>query len=290
MPWTRSRPLLVGVYILLFVWAIFTLLPIYWIFVTSIKSAKAVQGPRPTFIPWVDFAPTLAAFQSIFGTGGGYGVSGLGNLTVLMRNSFIAAFGSALLALVLGTMAAYALTRFRYRRWKNKDIAFWIVAQRMFPPVALIVPFYILFNQLNLLDRLPTLVIVYTAGNLPLVVWLLRDYFAALPIEIEEAAMVDGASRFGAFFRIALPLALPGLVVAFLFAFVFSWNEFLLALTLTLDKAKTLPLQLAGNVSVQGTRYWDIAAQGLIVMLPPLLIALFLGRYLIRGLTMGAVK
>jgi len=290
MPWTRSRPLLVGVYILLFVWAIFTLLPIYWIFVTSIKSAKAVQGPRPTFIPWVDFTPTLAAFQSIFGSGGGYGVSGLGNLTVLMRNSFIAAFGSALLALALGTMTAYGLTRFRYRRWKNKDIAFWIVAQRMFPPVALIVPFYILFNQLNLLDRLPTLVIVYTAGNLPLVVWLLRDYFAALPIEIEEAAMVDGASRFGAFFRIALPLALPGLVVAFLFAFVFSWNEFLLALTLTLDKAKTLPLQLAGNVSVQGTRYWDIAAQGLIVMLPPLLIALFLGRYLIRGLTMGAVK
>lgn len=290
MPVIRNRPLSVAVYLVLGVWAIFTLLPIYWIFVTSIKSAKAVQGPRPTFIPWVDFTPTLDAFRSIFGTGGGYGVSGLGNLAHLMRNSFVAAFGSAFLAVILGSMAAYALTRFRYLRWKNKDIAFWIVAQRMFPPVALVVPFYILFNQLNLLDRLVSLIIVYTAGNLPLVVWLLRDYFAALPIEIEEAAMVDGASRFGAFFQIALPLALPGLVVAFLFAFVFSWNEFLFALTLTLDNAKTLPLQLAGNVSVQGTRYWDIAAQGLIVMLPPLLVALFLGRYLIRGLTLGAVK
>jgi multiple sugar transport system permease protein len=290
VPVTRSRPLLVGAYLFLLVWALFTLFPIYWIFVTSIKSAMAVQGPRPTFIPWVDFTPTLDAFRSIFGSGGGYGVSGMGNLTLLMRNSFGAAFSSALLAVVLGAMAAYALTRFHYRRWKNADIAFWIVSQRMFPPVAVVVPFYILFSRLNLLDRLPSLIIVYTAMNLPLVVWLLRTYFADLPIEIEEAAMVDGASRFGAFFRIALPLALPGLVVAFLFAFVFAWNEFLLALTLTLDEAKTLPLQLAGNVSVQGTRYWDIAAQGLIVMLPPLLIALLVGRYLIRGLTMGAVK
>lgn len=290
MPATRNRALTIAIYLFLMIWLLFTLFPIYWIFVTSIKSAMAVQGPRPTFIPWVDFTPTLDAFKSIFGSGGGYGVSGLGNLTLLMRNSFVAAFTSALIAVILGAMAAYALTRFRYRRWKNRDIAFWIVAQRMFPPVALVVPFYILFNQLDMLDRLSTLIIVYTAGSLPLVVWLLRDYFADLPIEIEEAAMVDGASRFGAFFRIALPLSLPGLVVAFLFAFVFAWNEFLLALTLTLDRAKTLPLQLAGNVSVQGTRYWDIAAQGLIVMVPPLLIALLLGRYLVRGLTLGAVK
>jgi multiple sugar transport system permease protein len=290
MPALRNRGLTIAAYIVLIIWAIFTLLPIYWITITSIKSAKAVQGARPTFIPFVDFDPTLDAFQNILGAGGGYGVSGLGNLLFLMRNSFVAAFGSALIAVILGSMAAYALTRFRFQRWKNNDIAFWIVAQRMFPPVALIVPFYILFNQLHMLDRLPTLVIVYAAGNLPLVVWLLRDYFAALPIEIEEAAMVDGASRLQAFFRISLPLAMPGIVVAFLFAFVFAWNDFLFALVLVFDKAKTLPLQLAGNVSVQGTRYWDIAAQGLIVMLPPLLIALFLGRYLIRGLTMGAVK
>jgi multiple sugar transport system permease protein len=290
VPATKNRLLQIGIYVVLIGWTIFTLLPLYWIFVTSIKSARAVQGARPTFIPWVDFTPTLNAFRSIFGTGGGYGVSGLGDLGLLMRNSFFAALGSASLAVVLGAMAAYALTRFRYRRWKNKDIAFWFVSQRMFPPIAVVVPYYILFNRLNLLDRLPSLIVVYTAANLPLVVWLLRDYFADLPIEIEEAALVDGTSRFGAFFRIALPLALPGLVVAFLFAFVFAWNEFLLALTLTLDRAKTLPLQLAGNVSVQGTRYWDIAAQGLIVMLPPLLIALLVGRYLVRGLTLGAVK
>jgi len=101
---------------------------------------------------------------------------------------------------------------------------------------------------------------------------------------------VDGNSRYGAFIRMALPLALPGLVVAFLFAFVFSWNEFLLALTLTIDKAKSLPVQVAGNVTLRGPRYWDIAAQGLIVTLPPLIIALVAGRYIVRGLTMGAVK
>jgi multiple sugar transport system permease protein len=152
------------------------------------------------------------------------------------------------------------------------------------------VPYFILFGRVGLLDKLPVLIAVYAAMNLPLVIWLLRDYFQDLPVEIEEASMVDGSSRFGAFFRIALPLAIPGLVVAFLFAFVFAWNEFLFGLTLTFDHAKTLPVQLAGNVTLRGPRYWDIAAQGLVVMLPPLFIALFLGRYIVRGLTLGALK
>jgi multiple sugar transport system permease protein len=274
----------------LVVWTLFTAFPIYWTIVTSLKSSEIVNRSNPTFLPWVDFQPSLQSFRSIFGGGSGYDVSAMGDIGLLLRNSFGAALGSALLSVVLGAMAAYALSRFRYRRWKNKDIAFWFVSQRMFPPMALVVPYFILFNTLNILDRLPSLIIVYTAMNLPLVIWLLRDYFADLPIEIEEAALVDGTSRYGAFFRIALPLALPGLVVAFLFAFVFSWNEFLFALTLTFDRAKTLPLQLAGNVTLRGPRYWDIAAQGLVVMLPPLLIALLVGRYIVRGLTLGAVK
>jgi multiple sugar transport system permease protein len=122
------------------------------------------------------------------------------------------------------------------------------------------------------------------------VIWLLWDFFADLPVEIEESALVDGCSRMGAFFRIALPLAAPGLVVAFLFAFVFSWNEFLYALTLTFNDAKTLPVQIAGNVINTGPRYWDLATQGNFVLLPPLLIALLAGRYIVRGLTLGAVK
>lgn len=290
MAFGQSRVGKAFLYLVLAVWAIFTLFPLYWTLITSVKSSRAVNGRVPTFLPWGDFTPTLDPFVDIFGGGEGYSASAMGPVGLLMRNSFGAAIGSATLAVMLGAMAAYALSRFRYRRWKNKDIAFWFISQRMFPPVALVVPYYFLFQRLNLLDRLPALILVYTAMNLPLVIWLLRDYFADLPIEIEEAALVDGASRFGAFFRIALPLAVPGLVVAFLFAFVFAWNEFLFALTLTYDQAKTLPLQLAGNVTLRGPRYWDIAAQGLVVMLPPLLIALLVGRYIVRGLTLGAVK
>ena len=121
-----------------------------------------------------------------------------------------------------------------------------------------------------------------------MVIWLFRDYFQDLPIEIEDASMVYGTSRYGAFFRIALPLAVPGIVVASLFAFV--WNEFLFGLTMTIDSTKTLPVQLAANATLRGPRYWDIAAQGLVVMLPPLLIALLVGRYIVRGLTLGAIK
>ncbi|MCA9879931.1 MAG: carbohydrate ABC transporter permease [Thermomicrobiales bacterium] len=277
-------------YLVLAVFAFFTLFPIYWMFVTSVKPQDAVGAPYPSFIPWLQYQPTLQPFRDIFGDGEGYGVSGMGNLALLFRNSFLSAFFSALIATTLGAMAAYALSRFRYRRWSNNNIAFWFVSQRMMPPIALVVPYFILFGRIGQLDKVTTLIVVFAAGNLPLVIWLLRDYFQDLPIEIEEAAMVDGASQYGAFLRIALPLALPGLVVAFLFAFVFAWNEFLFALTLTIDQAKTLPVQIAGNVTLRGPRYWDIAAQGLVVMLPPLVIALLVGKYIVRGLTLGAIK
>ena len=290
MSMSAGRATRVISYAVLIAWGIFTLFPIYWTFVTSIKPQTAVSTPIPTFIPWVQFEPTLQPFRDIFGEGQGYSQNSMGDVAKLFRNSFSAAFFSALLAVALGAMAAYALSRFRYRRWRNNDIAFWFISQRMLPPIALVVPYFILFGQLDLLDSVPTLIAVYTAMNLPLVIWLLRDYFQDLPLEIEEASMVDGSSRYGAFFRVALPLAIPGIVVAFLFAFVFAWNEFLFGLTLTFSEAKTLPVQLAGNVTLRGPRYWDIAAQGLVVMLPPLIIALLVGRYIVRGLTLGAVK
>jgi multiple sugar transport system permease protein len=286
----RSKPLRIVFGFILAVWTIFTVAPLYWIFVTAFKSQEAVTGGSPTFVPWVDFNPTLNAFRGIFGKGEGFATANMGDVPQLMRNSIFAAAGSGLLAILLGTTAAYALSRFKFQKWKNEDIAFWIISQRMFPPIAVVVPFFILFNELNILDSIGSLILVYTAMNLPLVVWLLRDYFRDLPVELEEASMVDGTSRFGAFFRIVLPLTMPGLVVAFLFAFVFAWNEFLLASTLTFTDAKTLPVQIASNVTTTGPRYWDVAAQGLVVMVPPLIIALVTGRYIVRGLTLGAVK
>lgn len=290
MDLARSRPLRLIFGVFLAVWTIFTLAPIYWTAVTAFKSSAEVTGGKPTFLPWVDFNPTLDPMRGIFGGGEGYAVANMGDVDLLMRNSLVAALGSGLLAILLGTTAAYALSRFRFHRWKNNDIAFWIISQRMFPPIALVVPYFILFNRLDILDSLLSLILIYTAMNLPIVVWLLRDYFRDLPVELEEASQVDGSTRAGAFFRIALPLTLPGLVVAFLFSFVFAWNEFLFALTLTFSEAKTLPVQIASNVTTTGPRYWDIAAQGLVMMVPPLIVALLTGRYIVRGLTLGAVK
>jgi multiple sugar transport system permease protein len=298
MELTRSRGLRIFTWSVIIIWTLFAAFPIYWTIVTSFKSPGDVGAAKPTFIPWVDFDPTIESFQGIFGRGSDfYDVDTMGDVTELMTHSFVAAAGSALLAVILGTGAAYALARFRFQKWRNKDIAFWIISQRMFPPIALVVPFFILFDRIDRagfgwigLDTLPALILVYTGANLPIVVWLLRDYFRDLPAELEEASLVDGSTRFGAFFKIALPLILPGLVIAFLFAFVFAWNEFFFAFTLTFDNAKTLPVQLASNVTTTGPRYWDICAQALIVMIPPLIIALLTGRYIIRGLTLGAVK
>lgn len=290
MGFEKNKTVRIIAYIVLTIWAIFTIFPIYWTLVTSVKTSQVVYSNQPAFVPFLDFMPSLQPWTDIFGAGGGYGVSGMGNVWKLVTNSAVAAFSSALSALILGSAAAYALSRFRFRKWKNENIAFWFISQRMLPPVALAVPYFILFSALRILDRLPTLILVYTAMNLPLVVWLLRDYFAELPVEIEESALVDGCSRLGAFIRIALPLAVPGLAVAFLFSFVFAWNEFIFALTLTFNTAKTLPFQLAGNVTLRGPRYWDIAAQGATVMIPPMIIALLAAKYIVRGLTLGAVK
>ena len=273
-------------------WTLFTLFPIYWTLITSMKNPEDVYGTVPTFLPFIDFQPTLQPYLSIFGLGETdlYETGSLGQVGLLTFNSLTAAIISGVLAIMIGGLAAYGLSRFRFQKWKNRDMAFFFISQRMLPPVALAVPFFILFNFVGLLDTLIGLVLVYTAMNLPIVIWILRDYFNDLPIEIEESAMVDGCSRLGAFFRIALPLAAPGLMVAFLISFIFAWNEFLFAFTLTFNDAKTLPIQMAGNVTLRGPRFWDIAAQAGLVLLPPLLVAALAGRYIIRGLAKGAVK
>ena len=162
-------------YTVLAIFAIFTLFPIYWMFITSVKPESAVGAPYPSFVPWVQYQPTLQPFRAIFGDGGGYGVSGMGNVAMLFRNSFLSAFFSALIATVLGAMAAYALSRFHYRRWSNNNIAFWFVSQRMMPPIALVVPYFLLFGRIGQLDKVTTLIVVFAASNLTLVICLLRD-------------------------------------------------------------------------------------------------------------------
>lgn len=280
------------VLVIIIVWTVISLFPLYFSVITSFKTAKDVYSPTPSLLPFVDFQPSLAAYATMFAPDpgkGGWAVAG-GRLPAIAANSLMAALGGSILATLLGSLAAYGLARYRFRRWKNEDIGFFLISQRMFPPVALAVPYFLLFNWLGMLDKIPTLILVYAGMNAPLVVWLLWDFFAELPRDLEDSALVDGCSRLGAFFRIAMPLAVPGLVVAFLFAFAFSWNEFLFAFTLTMDAARTLPFQIAGNVINTGPRFWDLAAQGNLVLLPPLLIAIVASKYIVRGLTLGAVK
>ncbi len=172
----------------------------------------------------------------------------------------------------------------------NNDIAFWLISQRMLPPVAVVIPIYILFQRLHLLDTRTALIVTYLAVNLPIVVWLMRDYFQSIPIDLEETAAIDGASRYRIFMSIVLPLSIPGLVATYLFVLVFAWNEYLLALFLSGANAQTLPLTIAAQNATRGPQWWYMSVLILIMIAPVILIAIFLERYIAKGLLVGAVK
>ena len=186
-------------------------------------------------------------------------------------------------------LAATVGRRFR-RTLSNRDIAFWIISQRILPPVAVVIPIYVLFQQLRLLDTRTALVITYAATNLPIVVWLMRDYFDKLPWELEEAAVVDGASAFRVFRSITLPLSAPGLVATFLIVLVFAWNEYLLALFLSSADAQTMPLTVAAQNATRGPQWWYMSVLIQIMILPVIALAVALERVISRGLLVGAVK
>ena len=172
----------------------------------------------------------------------------------------------------------------------NNDIAFWLISQRILPPVAVVIPIYIMFQQVGLLDTRAALIITYMAINLPIVVWLMRDYFANIPLELEESAKVDGASPYRVFWSIVLPLAVPGLVATFLFVLVFAWNEYLLALFLSKADAQTMPLLVAAQNATRGPQWWYMSVYILIMIIPVIVLAIVLERYISRGLLVGAVK
>jgi multiple sugar transport system permease protein len=186
-------------------------------------------------------------------------------------------------------LAATVGRRFR-RTLSNRDIAFWIISQRILPPVAVVIPIYVLFQQLRLLDTRTALVITYAATNLPIVVWLMRDYFAKLPWELEEAAVVDGASAFRVFRSVTLPLSVPGLVATFLIVLVFAWNEYLLALFLSSADAQTMPLTVAAQNATRGPQWWYMSVLIQIMIIPVIALAVALERVISRGLLVGAVK
>ncbi len=198
------------------------------------------------------------------------------------------------IALVISIAIYVLLLQTIGRRFKralgNNDIAFWMISQRMLPPVAVVIPIYILFQRLHLLDTYTALIITYVTSNLPIVIWLMRDYVSTIPIELEECASIDGASRYRIFWSVVLPLAVPGLVATFLFVLVFSWNEYLLALFISSAKVQTLPLTIAAQNATRGPQWWNMSVLILIMIIPVIVIAIVLERYITRGLLIGAVK
>lgn len=275
-------------YTLLILWTLICLFPIYWVLITSFKLPIAVfQGPK--YFPWIDFQPVLDAWQFL--------LTGPTSAAVYRSwtNSFILATSSAALAVIIGAMAGYALTRFRYYwpviKWRNTDIAFYIISQRMLPAVVVILPYLIMFRIFGLIDTHPGMILAYTVFNLPFAVWILRDFFAGLPVDLEESALIDGATRFQAFRQIVLPLAAPGLIATFLFCLVFTWNDYLFALMLTFSKASTLPMFIAGEgTQSYGPQWWYLSALSLLSIAPMILITLLVERYITRGLVVGAIK
>ncbi|MGK9230110.1 carbohydrate ABC transporter permease [Inquilinus limosus] len=273
-------------------WAFISLFPIYWTVTTSFKTA--VDVTRGHLIPWIDFQPDWRGWRSLGLSPDTIGATSTVREEFLLRfeNSVVASIGASLLAVAIGSLAAYGLSRFRYRfgPWRNKDISFWFLSQLILPPVVLAMPFLVLYKELALLDTRIGLILVYTLMVLPIVIWIMRDQFASIPIELEEAARVDGATVWQAFLRIVVPLALPGMVAAFILSVVLCWNEYFFAALLTSTDAKTLPVMVASQTGSQGINWWSMAALSTAAIAPLAIIGVFLERYIIRGLTAGAVK
>ncbi len=332
-PFAPAPPWMVVSYLVLGLWSVVVLFPLFWMLVTSFKLPIDVFN-GPNYLPGVDFEPSLHAWKYIFVDFGG-------DTFRPYLNTVIVALTSSVLALVFGSMAGYALVRIDYRprlgsvglfiaclalaivaivsfgvRWefalvvgvvvfvllvqtlgrrfkrslKNNDIAFWMISQRILPPVAVVIPIYLMYQQFGLLDSYAALIITYFAVNLPIVVWLMRDFFRSLPVELEEMAMIDGASRYRIFLTIVLPIAKPGLAATFLLVLILTWNEYLLALFLSTANTQTLPLLIAAQNAQRGPQWWYMSVLILIMVIPVIAIAFALERYITRGLLVGAVK
>jgi multiple sugar transport system permease protein len=269
------------VIVVLLVFAAWTLFPILWAVITSFKQPG--DSFEATFIPFKQFKPTLYAWKDAFIFTGDRTIRSL-------INSVVIASVSSAVVLMLGAFAGYSLARYEFKKWKNKDISLFILSQRMFPPVAVLIPYFLIMQNLRLLDNVLAIIIVHTTMNLPLAVWLMLDFFADLPRDLEEAALIDGCGHLKAFVRIALPIAAPGLVAVYVLSFIFSWNEFIFVIVFGYHKAMTLPVMIAGSLSVRGLEFWKVASLSILAIIPPVVLAVILSRYLVRGLTLGAIK
>jgi len=280
------------IYSALLFWAFLCLFPIYWTITTSFKTA--VNVTQGHLIPWVDFVPKWIGFRSL-----GLSPETFFQISTVRDefvkrfvNSVITSTSASILAVMLGSLAAYGLSRFEYKLGfiKNTDISFFFLSQMILPPVVLALPFLVLYRELALLDTTIGLVMLYGLMVLPIVIWIMRDQFSTIPIELEEAGLVDGLSVWGVFLRIVLPISFPGMVAAFILCLVLTWNEYFFAALLTSADAKTLPVMVASQTGSQGINWWSMAALSTAAIAPLAIIGVFLESYIVKGLSTGAVK
>lgn len=263
------------IYTLVFIAVFLSLAPIIYLFITSFKEANLTFAIPPVWI----FTPTGQNYEDVLSTT---------NFNKYFMNSVTVALISTGIALILGSFAAYGFSRFRFRG------KFWLkmgaLVPQMLPPIVLVVPFYVLFNRLDWIDTRQALIVSYLTFTIPLSIWMMTGFFDDVPIELEEAAMIDGCSRFGALLRVSFPLAVPGLAATAILAFIYCWNEFLYAVILTGREARTLPVIITSFMTNKSILWGRIAASGSLVLIPVIIFALLAQRYLVRGLGKGAVK
>ncbi len=280
------------IYGLLFFWVFISLFPIFWTLTTSFKTA--VDVTQGNIIPWVEFEPNWKGWRSLGLSPDSIWETSTVREEFLKRfaNSIITSVGASSLAILIGSLAAYGLSRFQYRFgfMRNSDISFFFLSQLILPPVVLALPFLILYKELALLDTTLGLIFLYTLTVLPIVIWIMRDQFDTIPMELDEAAQVDGLSSWGAFFRVILPIALPGMVAAFILSLILTWNEYFFAALLTSSEAKTLPVMVASQTGSQGINWWSMAALSTAAILPLVIIGIALEKYIIKGMAAGSVK
>jgi multiple sugar transport system permease protein len=254
---------------------LWTLFPIYWILTASFKTERSLYAKPPEWL----FTPILDNYRHV-----------LTNIPFVqyLINSLVVAVGTTVGSLVLGILAGYGFARFRFLG--SEAVRFLVLVTRMVPRTVLVVPYFLMMQKVGLLDTYTGLVIAYISFALPFTIWLLIGFFMDVPIEIEEAAMIDGCGRLAVLLRVVIPVVAPGLVVAAIFAFLVAWNEFLFALILSGVNAKTLPVVIAGFTTDIGPLYGEMSAAAVMVMLPNIVMTVALQRFLVRGLTLGAVK
>lgn len=284
----------IGFWITLGIVFFFFMFPLYWIAVSSIKTRAEVISRVPTYIPFIQFEPTLDNYASVL-IGGTVqsqtGVRASADLSVFrdrLLNSIIIAGASTLLAVGLGTLTAYAVSRFRIPA--ENDLMFFILSTRMLPPIVVLIPIFLLFSDLKLNNSYPGIILLYTTFNVPFVVWMMKGFFDEIPVEYEEAAMIDGYSRLEAIWKIVIPEAIPAMAATAVFSAIVSWNEFVLANLLNRDYAASVPPWLNSIIGVGAVEWGRLAAASVVFVVPIVIFTFLVRNYLLRGVTFGAVR